>query len=148
MSYFMMISGDIPDSPANGEVEFIPAASAQDYIARLESELVQLDGGPLYLVHDRESGTSDSIVSALESALLREEGTSGLPLTEILQACFAQGTSFRIWLATNDPMAHINNSFGVRDLATARAALQARRGAWWHAPANKSYMDSPQSSRN
>jgi hypothetical protein len=136
MSYFMTISGRFSDSIGSGEVELIPAASAQDYIARLESELVQLDGGPLYLVHDKESGTSDIIVSDLVSALLSEECISGLSLTEILQVCFTLGANFRIWLATNDPMAHINNPIEVRDLAATQAALQAHRGAWWHAPAN------------
>lgn len=132
----MTIAGVIPD-PTGVQVQFVRAGDAQEYIARLEGELVRLDGGPLYLVDDGETGTSDIVVSDFVNALVSGKGTGGLALTDILNACFAQGTNFRIWLASNDLMSH-TNAVEVGELAGVQAGLEAWRGVWWHAPTNRS----------
>lgn len=126
----MTIAGRHPELPQDA-VEFLPAAEAQNYVSRLEDELGRLDGSPVLLVHDQESGTSDIIVSDFVNALVTGEGTDN-PLHEILKTCFRTGTNFRIWLATNDPMAH-KNVVEIHDLSGVQTALREFRGVVWHA---------------
>jgi hypothetical protein len=134
MSYFMTISGATSDMPAILGIELMLANDAQDYIKSLARELESLDGTPVYLVHDGETGTSDLIIADLENALLNGEATSDLPAVQILQACFKNGLRFRIWWANNDG-AHISNPTPVTDLAEVCEAIRARRGATWQGAA-------------
>lgn len=131
MSYFMTISGAILKMPMVIGVGLLSAEDAQDYIKSLASDLASLDGKPVHLVHDCETGTSDIIISDLENALLDDEEIGDLPATKILLACFQNGLGFRIWRASNDPRAHIDNISAVANLSETHTAIRARRGATW-----------------
>jgi hypothetical protein len=133
MSYFMTVSKPLDGSWVPKEAEILPARHAQSYIASLATDLSLLDGGSIYLVHDRETGTSDVLVSDLVSALQEELDVSGVPIVRVLEACFAHAVNFRIWLATNDPDAHKTNTSQASDMASVFTALKDFRGAWWHA---------------
>jgi hypothetical protein len=132
MSYFMTVSGSIAAISLK-DAELIPAREAQSYIASLEGKLESLDGTPVFLVHDKETGTSDLLVSDLKDALLEGTNPNSVPLMAILNSCFKAGISFRIWLANNDMNALVSNSEEVSDLVTTLEALRLRCGAWWHA---------------
>ena len=49
-------------------VELVAAALAQDYIRDRASAIGEVDGGPLFLVHDGESQTSDRKSTRLNSS--------------------------------------------------------------------------------
>lgn len=131
MSFFMTIAGATSEMSAIVGIELVAVEDAQDYIKSLAAELSRLDGIPVYLVHDCETGTSDLIVADLENALSEGVDRSYLPGAQVLQACFDNRVSFRIWWADNDPNAHINNTMQVSDLAEAFAAIKSGRGATW-----------------
>lgn len=133
MSYFMTISGSIPATSPSSQVELIPASKAQVYIANLEQELLAVDGGPVYLVHDKETSTSDILISELQDALIEEQNFECLPLYSVLSFCFNNKLNFRVWLANNDMSAYVNNSIEVKDLQSALVSIGNHRGAWWHA---------------
>jgi len=132
MSYFMTISGKLPADREIPGIEFLPAKAAQAYIANLESTISELDGAPVFLVHDKETGTSDIAVADLENALIEGTEIENLPLYKVLQACFKEGVSFRIWLADNDESAYKNNSKPVNDMESTQNSIKAGLGAWWH----------------
>ncbi|XLZ68554.1 hypothetical protein ABT364_18665 [Massilia sp. SR12] len=131
MSYFMTISGATSDIPTIFGIGLMLASDAQDYVKSLASELETLDGAPVHLVHDGETGTSDLIIADLENSLLVGDPVNDLPAAQLLQACFKNGLSFRIWWANNDLRAHIANALSVTDLAEAYEAIRVRRGATW-----------------
>ena len=120
MSYFMIISGAISDMPTVPGVELLLADDAQDYIKSLASELVDLDGKPVHLAHDCETGTSDIIIADLENALRADEETGEFPAAKILHACFKTGLDFRIWWANDDPRAFFANVLPVANLSSFR----------------------------
>ncbi|MBA5637886.1 hypothetical protein H3H37_12560 [Duganella sp. LX20W] len=131
MSYFMTISGAISAVPAIDGIELLLADDAQKYIKSLANELACLDGTPVHLVHDCETGTSDVVIADLENALLDGKEVYDLPAARILQACFDNGLSFRIWWANNDRDAYISNALPVSDLRKTFEAIKAHRGAIW-----------------
>ena len=128
----MTVAGNISRLSSN-VAELIPAHLAQPYIANLQARLESLDGSPVYLVHDGESGTSDRVVVDLKTALWEEVDPSSTALFAILSICFESGISFRIWLANNDPNALVVTSEQVISMASTLEALRLRCGAWWHA---------------
>jgi len=129
----MTISGNIPVETPGPDVELMPASLAQPYIAKLESSLAGLDGAPVYLVHDKETGTSDNLVSELHNGFLEEENAASLPISNFLDYCFRNKLNFRVWLADNNPNAFLENSAHVINLETALQSIKNRQGAWWHA---------------
>lgn len=131
MSFFMTIVGATSEMPAIVGVELVAAEHAQNYIKLLAAELGRLDGKPVHLVHDCETGTSDMIVADLEIGLWEGVDSSCLRGAQVMQACFDNRMSFRIWWASNDPNAHINNIAQVSDLAEAFAAIKSGRGVTW-----------------
>lgn len=132
MSYFMTVTGKIAPLSSNA-IELIPAHLAQDYIAKLEAHLESMDGSPVYLVHDGESGTSDGLVADLKAALWEKTDPSATTLYCILSTCFESGINFRIWLASDAPDALATTSEAVSDMASTLEAFKLQHGAWWHA---------------
>lgn len=132
MSYFMTISGDLLNDELIPGIEFIPAGAAQAYIADLERPLAALDGAPVFLVHDTETGTSDIAVADLENALINHEEVENLSLFRVLQACFKHKINFRIWWADNDDEAYRKNSGAVQDIESALISIRSGQGAYWH----------------
>lgn len=129
----MTIAGRLDQSRLPAQAELLPAKHAQSYIASLTSDLESLDGGPIHLVHDRETGTSDILVSELVDALLEQRDISSLPIGRVLEACFENAINFRIWLASNNPVAYKTHTTQASSMASVLAALKNGSGAWWHA---------------
>jgi hypothetical protein len=129
----MTISGSIPANNLSSQVELLPASTAQVYIVNLEQKLLALDGGPVYLVHDKETSTSDILVSELQDALIEERNIASQPLYLVLCFCFNNKLNFRVWLANNDMNAFINNTIEVKDLQSALESIRNQQGVWWHA---------------
>lgn len=129
----MTISGRVPATGLSSRVELIPAAKAQDYLASLELKLIALDGGPVYLVHDKETSTSDNLVSEFQDAFMDGKNIESLPLVSVLNFCFKNRLNFRVWRADNDMNAYLKNSNEVKDVGSALESIKNQRGAWWHA---------------
>ena len=112
----MTISGKVTgaDLPASGNL--VPARDAQAYISKLEPALTKLDGGPVFLVDDGESGTSHSLIAEVGEALFRERPLREVPVVIHLEKCFRNGWSFRVWLRDNDPQACLKNTAPVTNL--------------------------------
>ena len=132
MSYFMTISGSVPADQQIEGIEFLPADAAQPYIANLESKIAEQDGAPVYLVHDKETGTSDMLVADLENALIEGAEIENLPVFKLIQACFDERINFRIWWADNDLDAYKKNSKPVNDMESTLNSIKAGLGGWWH----------------
>lgn len=133
MSYFMTVSGIIPNSEVVAGVELVPAASAQSYISSLESELAEDDGAPVFLVHDGETGTSDLLISDLQEAISDGRPLAGLAAYQTFQLCFSKAIPFRVWLARDSADDHKRHPVDVQDLGGVCQALISGRGAKWSA---------------
>jgi hypothetical protein len=107
MSYFMTVSGIAPDLSGLEPVEFVEAAKAQYYIERLAEQLTQLDGGPLFLVDDGHSGTSDDLVSPAVSSVRMGEPIENTPLNLLLNRLSTGQHTLRIWYAGRVLDAHL-----------------------------------------
>src|SRR5690348_3910690 len=116
MSYFMTISGAIKADDVPASAQLIPARNAQAYVANLEPALAKLDGAPVFLVDDGESGTSHNLVSEIGDAIVGDRPLEEIPIVTLLTKCFRNGWSFRVWLADNDPEAHTKNTTTVSNL--------------------------------
>jgi|GEM_PF-1900977 len=132
MSYFMTIGGRLRAADQPPDLVLVPAKDAQAYVAALEPELFALDGGPVTLVDDGESGTSDVAVADLVSALEDDADISSLPIFKLMIACASSGASFRIWWAGgDDPSPHKSRVVEAFDMDTAIQALKSGRGVCW-----------------
>jgi len=79
--------------------ELVEAAKAQAYIARASAAFSVLDGaGTVYLVHDRESGTSDHLVGAAIDAVLNGADFTNTDLAKVIsRAAAGEPCVLRIW---------------------------------------------------
>ena len=129
----MTVAGSITagDVPPPGRL--VPASKAQPYIARLEADIARLDGSPVYLIDDGESGTSEDLIMETNEALWEERPVAELPLVILLERCFKNNWNFRAWLATNDSEAHVKGLETVGDLRSALEAVRKSRGMVRHA---------------
>lgn len=116
----MTISGPIIDLRDLKPLELIEASKAQKYINNLEPELIEVDGSPLYLVHDGSTFTSDIFVGDAWNHLQRYGTIEGTLLSMLIARLISNGNSFRIWYASNDPKAHLN----VTDCYSLKKILQ------------------------
>lgn len=129
-----MVIGGRPQLNQFELLELIPASAAQAYVASLESELVELHGGPVFLVHDGETGTSDTLIADLVSALQEDLDVSSFAITRLINDCVLSAVSFRIWWAGGDvPRAHTSDVFAVDGVPAAMTTLREGKGIWWHA---------------
>jgi len=134
MSFFMTIGGRIPQAEVPAELELLAANSVQHYIAELESDLLALDGGPVMLVHDKETGTSDLLIADLLNALQERRSAASLPVVAVMRSCLKNATNFRIWWAGgNHPEAHIHNVARVDSVSAACDQLMLGKGVSCHA---------------
>jgi len=128
----MTVAGAITAADVPPPGKLVPASQAQTYIAQLEAALTKLDGSPVYLIDDGETGTSDDLVMETKEAICEKRPTDNLAFIVLLNRCFAQKWSFRVWLAGNQTNAHVRNVSLVADVASTVAALE-RGGVCWHA---------------
>lgn len=128
----MTVSGSIGATDVPPPAKLIPASMAQEYIADLEEKLVALDGAPLYLIEDGETGASDDLVLDAKVAIEQGRPSEQVPLFTFLDRCFENGWHFRIWLADDHPDAHTRNVVQVGDAKAAVAAMK-RGGVFWNA---------------
>ncbi|WP_143707434.1 hypothetical protein [Uliginosibacterium sp. TH139] len=133
MSYFMTVSGRIPNSEVVAGVELVPAANAQRYISSLEGELAEEDGAPVFLVHDGETGTSDLLIGDLQEAISDSGSATELAAYQMIQLCFAKSVPFRIWLARDSADDHKRHPVDVQCIGDVCQALISGRGAKWSA---------------
>lgn len=133
MSYFMTVSGAIPNSEVVAGLELVPAALAQSYIALLESELAEEDGAPLFLVHDGATGTSDLLISDLQEAIADGRSPTALPAYQMIQLCFSKAVPFRVWLARDSADDHKRHPVDVNNIGEVCQALNSGHGAKWSA---------------
>jgi hypothetical protein len=133
MSYFMTVAGSIAAGDVPPPAKLVPAAQAQSYIAKLEPHLIELDGGPVYLVDDGDSGTSEDVVMETYEALWAKQPVGGLPFVVLLERCFDRGWNFRVWLAGNDTSDHTKNIKRVTDVNAVLESIQNHGGVFWHA---------------
>lgn len=101
----MTISGSPPDT-AIGIAAFVPASQAQEYIQRLEVDISATDGAPLYLVDDKESGTSSNIITQAENSFHMRGTIMDTDFMRILKACALNGNTVRIWWAYDRSAVH------------------------------------------
>lgn len=107
MSSFMTISGPKIDLSDLKPIELIEASKAQEYIQGLENDLINLDGGPVYLVHDGSTYTSDEFVGDAWNYLQEHKTIKGTILFTLIQRLISNGNTFRIWYADNSPTAYL-----------------------------------------
>lgn len=127
----MTITGMLPTEKLGG-ARLIAARQAPSYISNLESALASADGNPVMFVEDGETGTSDILVSNLESVLFNNEDVNTSALASILESCFRNRIGFRIWWANNSPDAYLSPPL-VENIESAFQAIAAGRGAHWGA---------------
>ena len=133
MSYFMTLGGRMRPADWPTALALIPANMAQAYVVALELELIALDGGPIFLVEDGETGTSDVAVADLVSALEDDMDVSSLAVFKLMSSCVSSGVSFRIWWAgRDDSAAHKRLVVDVENVAAATQALKSGKGVRWH----------------
>src|SRR5688572_5272108 len=128
----MTVSGAHDPSVVPTPAQLVQASVAQEYVADLAKEIEALDGGPVYLLDDGETGTSDAVIMHAKDELWSGGTIENTTLASVLRWCFSNGFNFRIWLADNNPRAHVENAEPVRDFDSAVKALK-RGGAYWHA---------------
>jgi len=133
MSYFVTVSGSIAESDMPPGAKLVPAAKAENYyIARLERDLAELDGAPVYFIDDGETGTSEELVLAVGEALRERKAVETLPLVVLLEKCIRNKWNFRIWHATNDTGEH-RRVAPAQDLGATLASIAHDRGVFSHA---------------
>lgn len=138
MSYFMTIGGRVRSEDQPTSLVLIPANEAQAYVVALEPELIALDGGPVFLVEDGETGTSDLAVADLVSALEDDVDVTSLAIFQLMTACVSSGVSFRVWRASGDGSAsHERRVVDVWNVEAAMQALKSGKGARWHPQSNE-----------
>jgi len=134
MSYFMTISGAVTAADVPATALLVPAANAQAYVAKLESSIARLDGAPVFLVDDGESGTSHNLVSQVGDALVEDRQLREVPFIALLERCIRNGWHFRVWLADNDPLAYVKNTTPVANFDSVLENMkQGRVCVCWHA---------------
>jgi hypothetical protein len=118
MSGFMTITGPFLDLSDLKPIELLEASRAQFYIQKFELELASKDGTPVYLVHDGFTDTSDEFTGEAWNALQLNESIEGTLLLTLIKRFIANGNSFRIWYAGNDPSAHLDveDCFSLDDI--------------------------------
>ncbi|HTK84106.1 MAG TPA: hypothetical protein VL625_03380 [Patescibacteria group bacterium] len=115
----MTLSGPKVNLEGLEPIELLPASKASTYIQQREIEISQLDGDPLFLVHDGQSGTSDEFLGDAVNAIRSGDGMEGT-LFERLMKRLSQGDhTVRIWYARNDPDAHLH----VKNCSTYEEAM-------------------------
>ena len=107
MSYFMTVSGVVPNLSGLEPIEFVEVAKAQYYLEGLADQLTELDGGPLFLVHDGHSGTSDDVVSPAVTSVRMGEPLENTPLNSLLNRLSKGTHTLRIWDAGRGSDAHL-----------------------------------------
>jgi hypothetical protein len=138
MSYFMTLGGQVRAVDPPGALRLIPAHEAQPYVVALEPELVALDGGPVFLVEDGETGTSDVAVADVVSALEDDVDVSAFAIFRLMTTCLSSGISFRVWWAGgNSPASHRSRVVEVENVEAAMHALKSGKGARWHPRSNE-----------
>lgn len=103
----MMVSGNAPDLSGLEPIEFVDVAKAQYYIEGLAEQLIDLDGRPLFLVHDGRSGTSDELVSPAEVSVMMGEPIENTLLDRLLNRLSTGNHTIRIWYAGRGSDAHL-----------------------------------------
>jgi hypothetical protein len=97
MSYFMTSAGPRIEMGQYAPVELVAAALAQDYIRDRASEIGEVDGGPLFLVHDGESQTSHDIVVPAYNQILDRAPLGDTDFGKILTDLLIAGHTVRVW---------------------------------------------------
>lgn len=129
----MTLSGRMRPEDRPAALALIPANEAQAYVVALEPELIALDGGPIFLVEDGETGTSDVVVADLVSALEDDVDASSFEISKLMASCVLSGVSFRIWWAGgDDSAAHKRLVVDVENVAAAMQALRSGKSVRWH----------------
>lgn len=78
-------------------VELLETALAQDYIRDRTSAICEVDGEPLFLVHDGESQTSHDIVVPAYNQILDRAPLSDTDFGKILTDLLIAGHTVRVW---------------------------------------------------
>ncbi len=124
----MTLGGEPPDVPAG--VELVQLSHAQPCLAALEAELTELAGRRAFLLHDKETGTSDIAVSDLIRALQDGQDVRKLAVAAVMQSCFRNAIPFRIWWAGggDSPTIQVRNVQKVESLLAALSVLTSGSG--------------------
>lgn len=78
-------------------VELVEAALAQDYIRDRAPAICEVDGEPLFLVHDGESQTSHDLVVPAYNQILDRAPLSDTDFGKILTDLLVAGHTVRVW---------------------------------------------------
>lgn len=98
----MTISGTPPKSSGLEPIEFVPADNAQQYIRNIADILSEIDGGPLFLVHDGKTGTSHNFIVVAVNYFNLNGSLKKTRLFMLIEACVISGNVFRIWYASDE----------------------------------------------
>jgi len=95
MSYFVTITGEAVDVSDLSTAELVPANAAQSYVLEAAGKFAIEDASSsVFLVHDRETGTSDDLVGAAIEAVFEGADFGATDLGKVLSRCAGVA---RIW---------------------------------------------------
>jgi hypothetical protein len=107
MSYFATLSGADVSSEQVPGLRLTPALQAQDYVRARAVAIAELDGSPVYLCDDAESGTSHNFICDVEDFVRENQTLVASPLEPLLDLCERRDLVLRVWWANNDPDAYL-----------------------------------------
>lgn len=113
----MTISGPQVDLSRFKNLELLPISEAQDYVSNLEPELSDMDGVPLFFIHDGQSGTSDDFISEAVNIACSGEDIEGTEFQKLMKLLSDTHHTIRIWYAGNDPTSykHVQDCFSYKE---------------------------------
>ena len=80
-----------------GLIELLPIERAQDYIKKLAPKIIELDGSPLFLVHDGESGTSHDVVCPGLNRVFSDSSAETTVFASVVRDLLTSGHTIRVW---------------------------------------------------
>jgi len=97
MSYFMTAAGPGCKLRTAEPAELLPVEQAQDYVRELAPKLIEMDGSPLYLVHDGESGTSHDVVRPGRNRVFSDKSAEETLFASVVRDLLTSGHTIRVW---------------------------------------------------
>lgn len=108
MSFFAIVTGDVPETSGVSGLKFTPAIAAQSYIQRVANNLFPPEKVACTYLLDDGTGTShDLIQRSTDEMLVQKIIFERTSLGKVLSFCLDRQCEIRVWWATNDPDSHL-----------------------------------------
>lgn len=102
MSYFMTVTGNIPNVNGIEGIKFVSAGDAQEYIAKIIKQFPPEEAAKTFFIDDG-SLTSHDLINEVQESLILGRPFKQTRLGKLLDACLKINCKVRIWWANNDP---------------------------------------------